>query len=266
MKTTTTIFSVAFILAISLGSVLNAQEFVNLLPAGDMEDASLWRINKNGNSVTMAIEDGEGRDNTKGMSVEITAMDGNKTFFVIINDELLSFTQDDSVTVSFWAKASPSATNDTAYVMPFIQGGQDDGYPWMNMANSGFGVIPNNEWQFFEYDTVITSGTFSYNVKFRGGSVGNYIIDDFQIGLTVPDDVVGLDEATVNSISLYPNPVENKLYINTETSLKKYTIFSASGSIIKEGTHNTIDVSSLESGMYFIRMNGSKKAEKFIKR
>jgi len=265
MKTKTTIFSVMFVLALSLSSVLSAQEFVNLLPAGDMEDASLWRINTNGNSVTMAIEDGEGRDNTKGMSVEVTALDGNKTFYVIINDELLSFNQDDSVTVSFWAKASPSATNDTAYVMPFIQGGQDDGYPWMNMANSGFGVIPNNQWQFFEYDTVITAGTYStYNVKFRGASVGNYVIDDFQIGLTV-EDAVGVDEATVNSFSLYPNPAENTLYIGTEASVKNYVIFNATGSIIKEGTRKTVDVSSLESGMYFIRMNGSS-AKKFIKR
>ncbi|HKK61034.1 MAG TPA: T9SS type A sorting domain-containing protein [Bacteroidales bacterium] len=266
MKTKTTILSVMFILALSMGSALSAQEFVNLLPAGDMEDASLWRINKNGNSVTMAIEDGEGRDETKGMSVEVTALDGNKTFYVIINDELLSFTQDDSVTVSFWAKASPSATNDTAFVMPFIQGGQEDGYPWMNMASGGFGVIPNNQWQFFEYDTVITSGTYStYNVKFRGASVGNFVIDDFQIGLTVEETAVGMDDVVVNAFSLYPNPSENTLNIRTENFVEKYSIYNACGSKVMEGSGSTIDVSPLESGMYFIRMNDSSTS-KFIKR
>jgi hypothetical protein len=76
------------------------------------------------------------------------------------------------------------------------------------------------------------------------------------------------DKKSDNSDSfVYPNPANNFLYIKeTQTVLRntEYSIFSIEGSIIQSGKfNNKIDISSLKTGFYFIKVNG--KVSKFIK-
>ena len=68
-------------------------------------------------------------------------------------------------------------------------------------------------------------------------------------------------------IKLYPNPVENILYISSENEIKGCLILDQNGRIIKEVKGNSIDVSTLSQGMYFLKMNNGQhiQVEKFIK-
>ncbi|MBP7965147.1 MAG: starch-binding protein [Paludibacteraceae bacterium] len=75
------------------------------------------------------------------------------------------------------------------------------------------------------------------------------------------------------AITIYPNPAENTLYITTEGAMKNIEIFSAMGALIsrieRNMTSQTIDVSTVQSGIYFIRImldNGSFATSKFIKK
>ena len=73
-----------------------------------------------------------------------------------------------------------------------------------------------------------------------------------------------------NNVTLYPNPVQNRLFINTEET-QQYQIYSVLGSKISEGTlavGSGIDCSGLTSGVYFISLtNGLSQSStlKFVK-
>lgn len=79
------------------------------------------------------------------------------------------------------------------------------------------------------------------------------------------------DDYETNVISLYPNPVKNEVTIDLSNKLdslgKEFQIFDINSRIIFEGKINeilnTIDVSSLQKGMYFIKID--KTLKKFIK-
>jgi len=70
---------------------------------------------------------------------------------------------------------------------------------------------------------------------------------------------------------LYPNPVNETLQINSTTPVTDYSIISAQGSIVQEGklSGNTIDVSRLSVGLYFVTLrleNGKETMQKIIKK
>lgn len=80
------------------------------------------------------------------------------------------------------------------------------------------------------------------------------------------DGVLSNDAVTVfNNLSVYPNPVNDKLFLNwDEDYLSEIRIFDAGGKLLffeKEATlENTheIDVSDLTGGVYFVRINNEK--------
>ncbi len=72
-----------------------------------------------------------------------------------------------------------------------------------------------------------------------------------------------------NNISIYPNPAQNILNIQTEEKINTINIIDMLGrnSVINNFNNNQVDVSNLSSGLYFITIqaeNGSFK-QKFIK-
>ena len=73
-----------------------------------------------------------------------------------------------------------------------------------------------------------------------------------------------------NNVTLYPNPVQNRLFINTQET-QRYQIYSILGSKISEGTLTVgsgIDCSGLTSGVYFISLTnglGQSYMLKFVK-
>jgi photosystem II stability/assembly factor-like uncharacterized protein len=73
-----------------------------------------------------------------------------------------------------------------------------------------------------------------------------------------------------NDINIYPNPVKNNLQLtiaNEQLLQKKLQIFNINGKLIKQliisNEQSKIDVSNLESGVYFLQVGGM--SEKFIK-
>lgn len=70
-----------------------------------------------------------------------------------------------------------------------------------------------------------------------------------------------------NSIALYPNPATTYLVINNPIVERKYTIMNASKQIVASGTlpaGGKVDVHQLESGMYFLTLDGTSYS--FIKK
>ncbi len=79
----------------------------------------------------------------------------------------------------------------------------------------------------------------------------------------------GIYDLYVNTeLSIYPNPVKNILSIQSTKNLtKSYKIFDATGKLISKGkiTNNTIDISNLSDGVYYLTFKDEAKLLKFVK-
>jgi hypothetical protein len=77
------------------------------------------------------------------------------------------------------------------------------------------------------------------------------------------------DSFSKNTISIYPNPVQDVLTINTQETINSVEVFNINGQ--KMGVslnNNTINVSSFSTGVYLLNVelaNGSKEVVKFVK-
>lgn len=101
----------------------------------------------------------------------------------------------------------------------------------------------------------------SYTATFRG----NFAVEISSETCTETSDCIsvsslGLDEVSANKIKLYPNPATSKLYLEyPEFSNGIVEIFNLFGQKVIEqpisGVINEIEVNSLNSGIYFIRLN-----------
>ena len=78
----------------------------------------------------------------------------------------------------------------------------------------------------------------------------------------------GVDDFTLNEVSIYPNPTTSVLNIKMDSNLKSATIYSILGKKVLETTFKNINTSNLNSGLYVIKIaseNGTVATKKFMK-
>ncbi|MEZ4778674.1 MAG: T9SS type A sorting domain-containing protein [Flavobacteriaceae bacterium] len=79
---------------------------------------------------------------------------------------------------------------------------------------------------------------------------------------------LAINDKTLNNISLFPNPAQNMIQIESDEQILKVTIYSILGEIIaSENGTKKIDVSTLQRGLYLIQVETSygRGAQKFMK-
>ncbi len=79
---------------------------------------------------------------------------------------------------------------------------------------------------------------------------------------------LAVNEFAKSDFSFGPNPADKIIKIETENALKSVEILSVAGQKISETKENTVDVSRLTKGIYFIKItfeNGKTTTKKFIK-
>jgi hypothetical protein len=84
-----------------------------------------------------------------------------------------------------------------------------------------------------------------------------YAIDNcLNVSVAVPIICDGLRRITASPVSIYPNPVDRILYIETSQTVSSVEVFNLIGVKImdKSKPEGLIDMSQLEQGMYFIRI------------
>ena len=92
-----------------------------------------------------------------------------------------------------------------------------------------------------------------------------------EVCVTYPED--GIEE-NVASFNIYPNPVNDKLYIETEVEVEEVVVYAITGVIVgQQSTVNsqqsvTIDVTNLNSGVYFVKVvtENGESVQRFIKK
>jgi hypothetical protein len=138
-------------------------------------------------------------------------------------------------------------------------------------------------WEYLVFDfsvgttppTAALDLTYSYtkaSIFFNFGTTGaiageqTYYWDDMYFGIFT--DVKKLN---ASSVSVYPNPAENILYIKSNTTFSKIAIYNVMGTQVKEYRNvlQRVNVGDLKAGVYSIRLtdaDGKTASAKFIKK
>ena len=137
-------------------------------------------------------------------------------------------------------------------------------------------------WDFFEGDIIHEQNPIHYynslggkksanfdvklEVNSSGGCVDSLVIED---AITVVNDITGIDHNIEVTFSYYPNPVTEKLYLESNEIIKTIKIITASGRFIKSLSVNEryvfIDFSEFKSGIYFLEIRGLQETISNIK-
>ncbi len=102
-----------------------------------------------------------------------------------------------------------------------------------------------------------------------GGVYGQ--AEDYTVNVTAGTMAVSEQSAKNISLNIYPNPVENILYINSKSKIKSLHLTDITGKNVLKNINNTdqLDVSQLTKGVYIIKIiteDGSETSKKFIKK
>jgi hypothetical protein len=132
--------------------------------------------------------------------------------------------------------------------------------------NEGEGNIIDGKW--FESTLIPDSpGQWSYKFEFMGAkskALGSHKI----YSLNVLDPTSVNTQADIIDIKLYPNPTKDILYLSYGVEIKNIRIYDIYGKQIKQfSTRSKIDVSYLQSGVYFIEVDTKQGVfiSKFVK-
>lgn len=98
--------------------------------------------------------------------------------------------------------------------------------------------------------------------------------DNYQSRIILPSDdqILSVDPLTeILPISIYPNPANDMLYLQTDAQLISYALSDMQGRVVERGqiNQNQISIADLESGIYLIHLtdvNGAITEKKFIKK
>jgi len=79
--------------------------------------------------------------------------------------------------------------------------------------------------------------------------------------------ILGIEENSLISFTIYPNPTQDVLFIDTQQSIETIKIYNVQGQLVKGVSYNNVDVSQLTTGLYFIQvtLDGKTITKKFIK-
>lgn len=209
--------------------------------------------------------------------------DNNYTDTVRIDDFVVySGTYDDSApsdpTAGTYANNSGTATIGWAAPAGGVDAGGYVVFKYTTMPNADNDPNQNGIYQFASTTTNGTGG-LTGTVVYIGAdtsftdtfSTGNYYkiyaVDkafNYSNELLVSDATLGLDTNTVLDFKIYPNPASDIITIesnNTElTSIAVYDILGKEVLSQKELKNNRIDVSNLNNGVYFLKINANRNS------
>lgn len=74
-------------------------------------------------------------------------------------------------------------------------------------------------------------------------------------------------ETVFTDVNIYPNPVKNTLHISKTTNIKSLEIYSIQGQVMltQKSQFETVDMSQLQSGLYFLKLTDNANRSKTIK-
>ena len=103
------------------------------------------------------------------------------------------------------------------------------------------------------YEDNVEEGIYTYSIIATDGE-GRFSSPVF---ITVNVGTVGIEESSLESLSIYPNPVSNTLFVNCGNAEFSYEMYNGMGQKVANGTvtgNAQINVSGMNKGVYFLRL------------
>ena len=134
----------------------------------------------------------------------------------------------------------------------------------LNSAGTAVGASQNNSGNTLSFTRTLTPGDYFLRLTSTSPTSTNYQTP-YQFNITT---TLSADDNSFASFTYYPNPVKDILHLDNIT-LTKATVYSLLGQLIEtktfeNATSNTLDLSSLESGIYLIVLENDSQ-QKTIK-
>ncbi|WP_397447589.1 T9SS type A sorting domain-containing protein [Polaribacter sp. R77954] len=104
------------------------------------------------------------------------------------------------------------------------------------------------------------------NIKFNNEEISETVLArKFSISvIEVPKETLNTHEVKFNKVSVFPNPVKNKLNFSTKNNIKSVDIYNLNGvriSIFKNISDNVIHVNHIKTGVYILKVVTDKATE-----
>ncbi len=133
-------------------------------------------------------------------------------------------------------------------------------------AVAPYSNLTNNQWLLMNLTTNANFNDVD-EIRFIQNGIADWAalsIDEIDI----TPATLGIDDAVLETIGLYPNPAKNHIQITNLKTSENYSIYNLLGQKTMQGktTPNTfIDISSLAKGMYLLKLENTQNTLRFIK-
>lgn len=154
----------------------------------------------------------------------------------------------------YWMRFDPPTPG--LYILRVVDS-YGDGWRWTNNDH------PSGIW-LNDANGEVISDSWGYT---NGPSFAYY---DYYLNVTTSGDGshVDIDNAAAVSFDVYPNPVNDRMYINSSETLRQVEILDMSGrTVMNCGNQSSIDTKALATGVYMLRVvtENGVNAQKFVK-
>jgi len=123
--------------------------------------------------------------------------------------------------------------------------------------------------------TYTTNANYPVSLNFKYLKMNDFgilIVDTYSATVSVTDCPTYVGELSLaETVNVFPNPASAQLHLRSDRDMVQYSLVNMLGEILQSGMlvsgNNTLDVSSLKSGIYFIRLQSGDKQStiKFMK-
>ncbi|WP_333694466.1 T9SS type A sorting domain-containing protein [Flavobacterium sp.] len=130
------------------------------------------------------------------------------------------------------------------------------------VATRAFNTGDSNDVVFNFNDTSISlmyasPNSGNYSLVYHGSGTNRGIVN---ASLTL----LGVDDFTLNSLQVYPNPSSGLLFLKTKVSIEELNLYSQTGAFLKRltfenETSDTVRISNLATGIYFLEIRSSNE-------
>lgn len=120
---------------------------------------------------------------------------------------------------------------------------------------------PGSYWQWYYSGAFDMDGTWKWQATYFGETVTH----DFNVG------TLGIDEEDLESVSIYPNPFSDLVYINSRVDITKATVVDIMGKSVIEFKSKALEslkqlnLADLSKGVYFVRLESNQAKSKSFK-
>jgi len=112
----------------------------------------------------------------------------------------------------------------------------------------------------YEIDLVLIDGTHNETAKSNGYYTFLEVSENHEILVTFKEKTTGIDEIFASQLKIFPNPVRNELFIETDLTINKIEICSLIGAVVlvENNVSEKISITTLPQGVYILKIYTKK--------